>query len=245
MEHQYDNDIELLDAYLNGTMTAADRQELEARLAREPELAAQLRLHKLSVAAVQQGSNAELGRAMKGMSRDEMQRLLASKRGQQQPQQRKRKPRLVWVKWAASIAAVLVVGLVGMKLLWPHKTVEHAAPARIAVSAPSRMKPMALTSKPEVKDTEPTFEYDQEEADVANAIFAVKNGVDLDWATGVLQSYYDKTHEKEAGIALAQALLQQQEPEKAVEVAQDLEHRYRGDSGVDTVLSDAEAALNS
>ena len=246
MQQHYDNDTALFDAYLAGTMSQADRVEMEQRLASEPELAQRLQLHQFTVAALRhaaQKDNNRFGQAMHGMSRTELQQLLASKR-KRQPRQRRR--RLVWVRWAASIAAVLVVGLVGIRLLWPRTTAPAQEPTPIMAATHIKAKPLAM--KPGSKESDDTVEfpqYTQAEADLSNAIFAVRNGVDLENAAAVLQRHYDATHDRETGIYLAKAYMQLQEPDKAVEVAQDLERHFEGDAQVQSVLSDAQAALNS
>ena len=245
----YDNDIEMLEAYLDDTMSPGDREELETRLQKEPELAKALQLHQLTIAGIRAAAalqNQELGQALQGISTKQMQEILAGKREQQritapaafsslpQPQHKGHRR---WA-WAASVAAVFILAIVGMKILMPKPQAEQpqsfvAKTQVVKKSQPKKKKTGRKNASPTVDYTLPN--YDQEALDLANAVFACKNGVGLEEAIPILEKNYAKTKDKKIGLYLAEAYMKLNQPQKAFAIASDLEKHFSGDRQVKSI----------
>ena len=77
--------IELIEAYLAGTMTASERDKFEARMAKDKQLRQDVLLHRITIAGLRyHGRSADkaLGKAMQGLTRDELKALLQRQREQ-------------------------------------------------------------------------------------------------------------------------------------------------------------------
>ena len=75
--------IELIEAYLSGTMSASERDKFEAQLAIDEELQEQLKLHQLTIATLQHHGQREdkaFNEAMESMTQDELRALLEQQR---------------------------------------------------------------------------------------------------------------------------------------------------------------------
>lgn len=71
--------VELIEAYLSGAMTGAERELFESQLADDATLRQQVKLHRLTLAALQahgRHEDATLSEALKGMTRDGLMTLL-------------------------------------------------------------------------------------------------------------------------------------------------------------------------
>lgn len=249
MQHPYDNYTDMFDAYLSGSMTPADRQELEARLATDPALAGELRLHRLAVAAVRHHAaqaDARHGQALQGISRDELEQLLEQKRAQHQPvvplvpppfrpqpDGKKKKKGVIarllpWAAAAVVVGVVGMIGLVGLRLMWHHKAGTASAPVAQTTTTKAPGKTAATQEQPGEANASagtitPNYSWDLNFAETC-----MKNG-NTQAAVKVLKRLYEEDHVKEAGPLLAKAYLQLDEREKAVDVAQDIEKRYPDD----------------
>ena len=120
MEKQYDNNIELFDAYLNNTLSDADRAELEKQLNYDEALREEFQNHKLFVATLQatcSEANQEFENAMKNISDEDFQYILDEQKHDSTHQEiTKSKERMVPLKtvyrWlGAAAVALLIVGL--------------------------------------------------------------------------------------------------------------------------------------
>ena len=120
MEKQYENNIELFDAYLNNTMNDADRGELEKQLNDNEALRKEFQNHKLFVATLQatcSETNQEFEKAMKNISDKDFQLIIDEKKlDSTHKEETKSKERMVPLKtvyrWmGAAAVALLIVGL--------------------------------------------------------------------------------------------------------------------------------------
>lgn len=75
--------VEVIEAYLSGAMNASERDKFEAQLATDENLQEQVKLHQLTIAALQHHGQREdetFGEAMESMTSDELKALLQRER---------------------------------------------------------------------------------------------------------------------------------------------------------------------
>ncbi|MBR5086603.1 MAG: hypothetical protein IKX31_06325 [Muribaculaceae bacterium] len=132
MEKQYDNNIELFDAYLNNTLSDAVRAELEKRLNYDEALREEFQKHKLFVATLQatcSDTNQEFENAMKNISDEDFQHILNEKKSNNaNKEENKSKSRMVPLKtvyrWMSAAAVVLIFAGIGNIFYNKSKTEE-------------------------------------------------------------------------------------------------------------------------
>ena len=119
---EYDNNIELFDAYLNNSMSANDRQAFETRLAQDAAFRQEFTAHKEMVYLLQKScsdADREFEQAMKGLSDDEFRKIVSEKKSQKtSTSEEKPRGRMVPLKtvyrWMSAAAVVLLfVGIGG------------------------------------------------------------------------------------------------------------------------------------
>lgn len=115
--NNYKDNIDMFDAYLNGTMSDTDRAAFEARLNADTDLSQEFSIHKKLIAGLQQaGTNAdhEFENALKHLSDQEMETITEriSIRNKTIPQGRVVPLRKVY-SWVAVAAAVVMIAGAG------------------------------------------------------------------------------------------------------------------------------------
>lgn len=127
----YDNNIDMFDAYLSNMMSDDDKRAFEKRLADEPELRQEFKEHKQLVFFIQEsGAEAEqeFEQAMKNISDEEFQNIVSSKKEDSAPSNLaqeeatdKSKGRVIPLKkayqWMSIAAMVVVVAGVGLNMM--------------------------------------------------------------------------------------------------------------------------------
>lgn len=106
-----ENNIELFDRYIDGLLTPGEKGSFDARLRTDKEFASDFRIYLFSLKGIiqeEEQDNMDFGVAMKSISKDELLRIIG----------RKPAPRVLRLNhiherlaWAASIAAVLLIGI--------------------------------------------------------------------------------------------------------------------------------------
>lgn len=106
-----ENNIELFDRYIDGDLSADEKQAFDERIASDKAFRIDFRLYLFTLRGVCQEAeqeNIEFGHAMKNISEAELMRIIG----------RNRQPRILRLSylrerlaWVASIAAVLIVGI--------------------------------------------------------------------------------------------------------------------------------------
>lgn len=123
---EFDNNIELFDAYLNNSMSTNDRQAFEMRLVQDAALRQEFTAHKEMVYLLQKScsdADREFEQAMKGISDDEFRKIVSVKKSQRtSTSEEKPKGRMVPLKsvyrWMSAAAVVLLLVGIGSNLLW-------------------------------------------------------------------------------------------------------------------------------
>ena len=123
---EYDNNIELFDAYLNNSMSANDRQAFEMRLAQDAAFRQEFTAHKEMVYLLQKScseADREFEVAMKGISDDDFQKIVSVKKPDSASIAGDRpKARMVPLKtvyhWMSAAAVVLLLVGIGSNMLW-------------------------------------------------------------------------------------------------------------------------------
>lgn len=127
----YDNNIDMFDAYLSNMMSDDDKRAFEKRLADEPELRQEFKEHKQLVYFIQESgaeSEQEFEQAMKNISDEDFQNIVASKKEVSAPintsedvAEVKPKGRVIPLKkayqWMSIAAMVVLVAGVGMNIM--------------------------------------------------------------------------------------------------------------------------------
>ena len=127
----YDNNIDMFDAYLSNMMSDDDKRAFEKRLADEPELRQEFKEHKQLIFFIQESgaeSEQEFEQAMKNISDEDFQNIVASKKGVSAPintaedvAEVKPKGRVIPLKkayqWMSIAAMVVLVAGVGMNMM--------------------------------------------------------------------------------------------------------------------------------
>jgi len=127
----YDNNIDMFDAYLNNLMSDDDKRDFEKRLDNEPELKQEFKNHKQLIFLIQESgteANQEFEQAMKNISDEEFQNIVSTKKDDSAPDnladvevEAKPKGRVIPLKkayqWLSIAAMVVVVAGVGMNLM--------------------------------------------------------------------------------------------------------------------------------
>ena len=127
----YDNNIDMFDAYLSNMMSDDDKRAFEKRLADEPELRQEFKEHKQLVYFIQESgaeSEQEFEQAMKNISDEDFQNIVASKKEVSAPintaedvAEVKPKGRVIPLKkayqWMSIAAMVVLVAGVGMNMM--------------------------------------------------------------------------------------------------------------------------------
>lgn len=109
-----ENNIELFDSYIDGSFSADERQEFEARLKSDKDFAMDFRIYLLTVQGVcreEQQADIEFGQAMKNISERDLMRIIGRDKLCRQAPLRFLRDRLGWI---ASIAVIIVVGVAGL-----------------------------------------------------------------------------------------------------------------------------------
>lgn len=121
---QYDNNIEMFDAYLNDTMSVDDRTAFEEMLGGDKVLKREFQEHKEFVSVLQSTcseANNEFEQALKGISEQEMKSIVAGNKVQNTQAEEKPKEKVVPLRtvyrWMSAAAAILLVAGVGLHLL--------------------------------------------------------------------------------------------------------------------------------
>lgn len=106
-----ENNIELFERYIDGRMTAEEKQEFDSRIRSDKGFAMDFRIYLFTVQGIcreAEQDNIDFGQAMKNIGKEDLLRIIGrDSRRRAFPTGRIRE-RLMW---AASIAAVLVVGV--------------------------------------------------------------------------------------------------------------------------------------
>lgn len=105
------NNIELFDRYIDGDISANEKQAFEERIASDKEFRMDFRLYLFTLRGVCQEAeqeNIEFGHAIKNISEAELMRIIGRSRQPRVLRFSYMRERLAWV---ASIAAVLIVGI--------------------------------------------------------------------------------------------------------------------------------------
>lgn len=127
----YDNNIDMFDAYLNNMMSDDDKRAFEKRLDEEPELKQEFKEHKQLIFLIQESdaeANQEFEQAMKNISDEDFQNIVLSKKEDSAPENiaeeeatAKPKGRVIPLKkayqWMSIAAMVVLVAGVGMNLM--------------------------------------------------------------------------------------------------------------------------------
>ncbi len=127
----YDNNIDMFDAYLSNMMSDDDKRAFEKRLADEPELRQEFKEHKQLVYFIQESgaeSEQEFEQAMKNISDEDFQNIVTSKKEVSAPintsedvAEVKPKGRVIPLKkayqWMSIAAMVVLVAGVGMNMM--------------------------------------------------------------------------------------------------------------------------------
>ncbi len=132
---EFDNNIELFDAYLNNSMSANDKKAFEMRLAQDAALRQEFTAHKEMVYLLQKScsdADREFEQAMKGISDDEFRKIVSVKKSQRtSTSEEKPKGRMVPLKsvyrWMSAAAVVLLLVGIGSNLLWNRNTGQFTA----------------------------------------------------------------------------------------------------------------------
>ena len=127
----YDNNIDMFDAYLNNMMSDNDKIAFEKRLDEEPELRQEFKEHKQLIFLIQESgaeANQEFEQAMKNISDEDFQNIVTSKKEVSAPGNIakeeaavKPKGRVIPLKkayqWMSIAAMVVLVAGVGMNMM--------------------------------------------------------------------------------------------------------------------------------
>ena len=116
---EYDNNIELFDAYLNNSMNEGDKKAFEKRLAEDAAFKREFTVHKEMVYLLQKScseADREFEQAMKGLSDDEFRKIVSVKESQKtSTSQEKPKGRMVPLKsvyrWMSAAVVLLLVSI--------------------------------------------------------------------------------------------------------------------------------------
>ena len=126
----YDNNIEMIDAYLNGTMNVDDRTAFERMLSSDMDLKREFQEHKEFVSVLQatcSEANDEFEQALKGISEKDMKTIAADNKARNTQAEEKPRERVVPLRtvyrWMSAAAAVLLVAGVGFHLLQSRQAV--------------------------------------------------------------------------------------------------------------------------
>lgn len=106
-----ENNIELFDRYIDGDLSADEKQAFDERIASDKAFRIDFRLYLFTLRGVCQEAeqeNIEFGHAMKNISEAELMRIIGRNRQPRMLRLSYLRERLAWV---ASIAAVLIVGI--------------------------------------------------------------------------------------------------------------------------------------
>lgn len=106
-----ENNIELFDRYIDGDLSADEKQAFDERIASDKAFRMDFRLYLFTLRGVCQEAeqeNIEFGHAMKNISEAELMRIIGRNRQPRMLRLSYSRERLAWV---ASIAAVLIVGI--------------------------------------------------------------------------------------------------------------------------------------
>lgn len=181
---EYDNNIELFDAYLNNSMSANDRQAFEMRLAQDAAFRQEFNVHKEMVYLLQKScsdADREFEQAMKGLSDDEFRKIVSVKKpdsasmAEEQPKARMVPLKKVYQWMSVAAVALLLVGI-GSNLFWNHNNqIEHDFSKAPALPSDSR-----------------GGDEDQEVEDFATALNELSNG-NFDRGVQMLEELYKNT----------------------------------------------------
>lgn len=109
--------IELFDNYINNQLSDVQRSEFDARLESDKEFASDFKVYLLTVNGIcqeAQQDNLDFGKAMKGLSKEQLQQIVGQRKNLQSNQSPKETSVKVlrfksWIWQVASIAAIIVI----------------------------------------------------------------------------------------------------------------------------------------
>lgn len=106
-----ESNIELFERYIDNKLTPTEKQTFDARLSADKSFATDFRIYLFTVRGICQEAeqeNIEFGQAMKRMSKEDLLRIIGRNQKRRTPDYNFLKGRIAW---AASIAAILVIGI--------------------------------------------------------------------------------------------------------------------------------------
>lgn len=208
--NNYKDNIDMFDAYLNGTMSDTDRAAFEARLNADTDLSQEFSIHKELIAGLQQaGTNAdhEFENALKHLSDQEMETITerATIRNKTIPQGRVVPLRKVY-SWVAVAAAVVMIAGAGG---YQYHQIQTRNRLCDAIFTAGFNPDMTLTRSGDQGDSEAYSE----------AINRLKHGETVD-AISALEKLYSEANDEmriEYGTSLAYAYVKAHDLDKAWE----------------------------
>jgi len=127
---QYNDNIEMFDAYLTGMMSDNDRTAFEKMLAEDMELKREFQEHKEFISVLQatcSEADAEFEQALKNISEENMRSIVAENKVQQPQAEEKPKEKVVPLRtvyrWMSAAAVVLLIAGVGIHLLQSRQAI--------------------------------------------------------------------------------------------------------------------------
>lgn len=208
--NNYKDNIDMFDAYLNGTMSDTDRAAFEARLNADSDLSREFSIHKELIAGLQQaGADAdqEFENALKHLSDQEMEKITerATIRNKTIPQGRVVPLRKVY-SWVAVAAAVVMIAGAGG---YQYHQIQTRNRLCDAIFTAGFNPDMTLTRSGDQRDSEAYSE----------AINRLKHG-DTAESISALEKLYSEANDEmkiEYGTSLAYACVKAHDLDKAWE----------------------------
>lgn len=208
--NNYKDNIDMFDAYLNGTMSDTDRAALEARLNADADLSREFSVHKELIAGLQQAgtdANQEFENALKHLSDQEMKKITerATIRNKTIPQGRVVPLRKVY-SWVAVAAAVVMIAGAGG---YQYHQIQTRNRLCDAIFTAGFNPDMTLTRSGDQRDSKAYSE----------AINKLKNGDTVD-AISAFEKLYSEANDEmriEYGTSLAYAYVKAHDLDKAWE----------------------------
>lgn len=222
----YDNNIEMFDAYLNGTMSEGDKAAFEKMLSDDKSLRQEFKEHREILCAIQStcsDADAEFEKALKGISDEEMKSIVSAGNNQTSSlAETHEKPKMKMVplksviRWMSAAAAIVLVAGVGLNMLHKRQAKNMMCDA-IAMTHDFESGAIALTRDGDEPNPE-IQEYDK-------AIVLLKDSK-ADQAIDILKKLYTSTKDDDLklsfGTSLAFAYVKAHDIDKAREIIKEL-----------------------